>query len=182
MPVTPDDLKGPPVEADRGYEAAHTFVPEPAIDALANAPPMDGSRVREDGDLAGKKVLVVDDDVRNLFALTSLLEKRGLQVIPAGSAKEAFSLLEQHADIAVVLMDMMMPEMDGYEATRFLRAQSRYEELPIVALTAKAMPGDKDKAREAGCDDFVPKPVEQDDLLSVLRRWTKEGREHAHTG
>jgi CheY-like chemotaxis protein len=103
-----------------------------------------------------------------------------MKVVPAGSAKEAFNLLEQQPDIAVVLMDMMMPEMDGYAAARFLRRDPRYGKLPIVALTAKAMPGDKEKALDAGCDDFVPKPLERRHLLSVLHRWTKEERGHEH--
>ena len=87
-------------------------------------------------------------------------------------------MLDEHRDVAVVLMDMMMPEMDGYEATRELRGEDPRSRLPIVALTAKAMPGDKEKALEAGCDDFVPKPVERDHLIAVLRRWIRNAREH----
>ncbi len=105
-----------------------------------------------------------------------------MNVIPAGSAKESFALLEHHAHIDVVLMDMMMPEMDGYAATRVLRGDPRYARLPIIALTAKAMPGDRERALDAGCDDFVPKPVEQELLLSVLGRWVQEEPDHAPAG
>ena len=126
-------------------------------------------------DISGITVLVVDDDVRNLFAVTSLLERQGVHVVPAGSAKEAIDVLETNDDIELVLMDMMMPEVDGYEATRHLRRDARYKELPIVALTAKAMPGDREKALEAGCDDFVPKPVERLRLFTVIDEQVKRG-------
>ena len=175
IPLAPQDTK--PMTSDErkaSYETIHTMSPEAAVDAIAS-PGAEANPSLPASVLAGKKVLVVDDDVRNLFALTSLLEKRGLEVVPSGSAKEAFSLLEQHPDVSLVLMDMMMPEMDGYAATRSLKVDPRYRELPVIALTAKAMPGDKERALEAGCDDFVAKPVEQDQLLSVLHRWT-EGR------
>src|SRR5262249_7260501 len=121
--------------------------------------------------LKGKKVLVVDDDVRNLFAVTSLLERHTMQVLPAGNANEAYEALAHHPDVAIVLMDMMMPEVDGYQATRRIREQHR--RLPIVALTAKAMTGDREKALEAGCDDFVAKPVESERLVEVLEKWTR---------
>ncbi len=121
--------------------------------------------------LTGKKVLVVDDDARNLFAITSLLQRHGVRVLSASSALDGFDLLELNGDVVIVLMDMMMPAMDGYEATRRLRADPRYRHLPIIALTAKTMPGDREKALEAGCDDFVPKPVERELLFAVLGRW-----------
>ena len=117
------------------------------------------------------KILVVDDDVRNLFSITSLLEKRGAKVLPAGSAKEAFDLVERNKDVVLILMDMMMPEIDGYSATKTLREDPKYREVPIIALSAKAMAEDREKALEAGSDDFVPKPVEQDHLIGVLRKW-----------
>ena len=125
----------------------------------------------EAGDLHGRKVLVVDDDVRNLFAVTSLLERHGMKVVPAGSGQEAIEELENEPGIDLVLMDVMMPEMDGYQATREIRSRQRFQALPIVALTAKAMPGDREKTIEAGCNDFVPKPVESDRLLSTIRAW-----------
>ena len=118
--------------------------------------------------LAGHKVLVVDDDVRNLFAVTCLLERIGIQVVPARSGREGLQLLEQSQDIELVLMDIMMPEMDGYETTREIRARARSNTLPIVALTAKAMPGDREKCMEAGCNAFVAKPVQSEILLVTL--------------
>jgi CheY-like chemotaxis protein len=123
--------------------------------------------------LDATKVLVVDDDVRNLFAVTSLLEQWGAKVLPAKNAQEAFEVLERSPDVALVLMDMMMPEVDGYEATRQIRA--KHVELPIIALTAKAMPGDREKALDAGCNDFVPKPLDQNRLIAVLRQYSARG-------
>ncbi|HEY8432193.1 MAG TPA: ATP-binding protein, partial [Sandaracinaceae bacterium] len=121
--------------------------------------------------LEGMRVLVVDDDVRNLFAITALLEHYGVNVLPASNAEEAFDVLAREPNVSLVLMDMMMPGIDGYTATRRLREQPRFRELPIVALTAKAMPEDRDKALEAGCDDFLSKPIERERLLDVLHRW-----------
>jgi CheY-like chemotaxis protein len=120
--------------------------------------------------LDGSRVLVVDDDVRNLFAVTSLLERYGVQVMAASSAEEAFGILDRHPDTDLVLMDIMMPGMDGYQATQRIRQSERLAGVPIVALTAKAMPGDRDKCLEAGCNDFLTKPVEPDQLLSLLDR------------
>jgi CheY-like chemotaxis protein len=124
-----------------------------------------------EADLAGLHILVVDDDVRNLFAITSLLERYGIEVIPSRSAREAFTVLERRGDIDMVFMDIMMPEMDGYEATTRLRNDERYRNLPVLALTAKAMPGDREKCEEAGCTDFVPKPVDARQLVAAIRRW-----------
>jgi CheY-like chemotaxis protein len=121
--------------------------------------------------LSGRRVLVVDDDPRNLFALSSLLERHGARVLPASSAQDAFDALDENDDVAVTFMDMMMPEVDGYEATRRLRQDPRLRSMPIIALTAKTMPGDREKALEAGCNDFVPKPVEGEQLYSVVARW-----------
>jgi signal transduction histidine kinase/HAMP domain-containing protein/ActR/RegA family two-component response regulator len=118
--------------------------------------------------LTGKKVLLVDDDVRNLFAVMSLLERYGVSVVTAESAREGIDVLRQDPDVQVVLMDIMMPGMDGYEATRMIRSDERFAKLPIIALTAKAMPGDRDKCIEAGCTDFVPKPVVDDRLVASL--------------
>jgi len=120
--------------------------------------------------LVGKKVLVVDDDMRNIFALSSVLERRGMTVLTAGTGREAIELLES-TDVAIVLMDIMMPEMDGYETMHVIRQNASLRRLPIIALTAKAMKGDREKCLEAGASEYLAKPVNTDQLLSVLRTW-----------
>lgn len=124
-----------------------------------------------DPGLAGRKVLMVDDDIRNLFAVTSLLEGQGVQVLHAESGQEGLDLLEATPDVELVLMDIMMPEMDGYEATRRIRRQARFESLPIVALTARAMKGDREKCIQAGASDYISRPADNAQLLSLLRVW-----------
>ncbi len=126
---------------------------------------------RSDDHLVGKRVLVVDDDVRNIFALSSVLERRGMEVLTATTGREAIQTLESTDDLAIVLMDIMMPEMDGYETMRAIRAIPTFARLPIVALTAKAMKGDREKCLEAGASDYLAKPVNTEQLLSVLRMW-----------
>jgi HAMP domain-containing protein/signal transduction histidine kinase/DNA-binding response OmpR family regulator len=126
---------------------------------------------RSDDDLVGKTVLVVDDDVRNIFALSSVLERRGMNVLTASNGNEAVSILESRPDLAIVLMDIMMPGMDGYETMRVIRQEPSHRRLPIVALTAKAMKGDREKCLEAGASDYLAKPVNTDQLLSALRMW-----------
>jgi HAMP domain-containing protein/CheY-like chemotaxis protein len=126
---------------------------------------------RSDDDLIGKKVLVVDDDVRNIFALSSVLERRGMHVLTAGTGFEAIDTLEKTRDIAIVLMDIMMPEMDGYQTMQAIRLKPALRRLPIVALTAKAMKGDREKCLEAGASDYLAKPVNTEQLLSALRLW-----------
>jgi CheY-like chemotaxis protein/signal transduction histidine kinase len=121
--------------------------------------------------LVGKKVLVVDDDVRNIFALSSVLERRGMTVLTAGTGREAISTLESTPDVAIVLMDIMMPEMDGYETMQVIRQNTSFRRLPIVALTAKAMKGDREKCLEAGASEYLAKPVNTEQLLSALRMW-----------
>jgi CheY-like chemotaxis protein/CHASE3 domain sensor protein len=121
--------------------------------------------------LAGKKVLIVDDDVRNIFALTGLLEKYSMQVTYAENGKEGIQVLEQNPDTNIILMDVMMPEMDGYETTRQIRQNHKFKSLPIIALTAKAMQGDREKCIEAGASDYITKPVDTEQLLSLLRVW-----------
>jgi CheY-like chemotaxis protein len=124
-----------------------------------------------DAPLHGKKVLVVDDDIRNIFALNSLLERHNMQVISATNGQEAISLVENTDDLSLVLMDVMMPEMDGYETMRRIRSKPQFRLLPIIALTAKAMKGDREKCLEAGASDYVAKPVNTDQLLSLVRMW-----------
>jgi HAMP domain-containing protein/CheY-like chemotaxis protein/signal transduction histidine kinase len=124
-----------------------------------------------DEPLSGRKVLVVDDDIRNIFALNSLLERHSMQVITATNGQEAIKLVEGTEDLSLVLMDVMMPEMDGYETMRRIRSKHQFRLLPIIALTAKAMKGDREKCLEAGASDYVAKPVNTDQLLSMVRTW-----------
>jgi len=124
-----------------------------------------------DEPLADRKVLVVDDDIRNIFALNSLLERHRMKVITATNGQEAINLVESTEDLSLVLMDVMMPEMDGYEVMRRIRQQPPFRMLPIIALTAKAMKGDREKCLEAGASDYVAKPVNTDQLLSLVRLW-----------
>ncbi len=126
---------------------------------------------QKDPVLKGKTVLIVDDDLRNIFAVTSLLERHGVEVLRAENGRDALRLLEEPSQVDVVLMDIMMPEMDGYEATRQIRQMSGLEQLPVIALTAKAMKGDREKCIEAGASDYITKPVDSDQLLSLLRVW-----------
>ncbi|NYE43292.1 HAMP domain-containing protein/signal transduction histidine kinase/ActR/RegA family two-component response regulator [Streptomyces fulvorobeus] len=121
----------------------------------------------------GEKVLIVDDDIRNVFALTSVLEQHGLSVLYAENGREGIEVLEQHDDVTVVLMDIMMPEMDGYATTTAIRRMPQFAGLPIVALTAKAMKGDREKAIDCGASDYVTKPVDPDHLLSVMEQWMR---------
>ncbi len=124
---------------------------------------------RSDEDLVGKPVLVVDDDVRNIFALSSVLERRGMTVLTATTGREAVEILERTPDLAVVLMDIMMPEMDGFQTMQVIRQNASFRRLPIIALTAKAMKGDREKCLEAGASDYLAKPVNTEQLLSALR-------------
>ncbi|MFZ0661166.1 MAG: HAMP domain-containing protein [Acidobacteriaceae bacterium] len=126
---------------------------------------------RSDEALVGRKVLVVDDDVRNIFALSSVLERRGMTVLTAGTGREAIDIIESTPDLGIVLMDVMMPEMDGYEIMQVIRQKPQFQRLPIIALTAKAMKGDREKCLEAGASEYLAKPVNTEQLLSALRIW-----------
>jgi HAMP domain-containing protein/signal transduction histidine kinase/DNA-binding response OmpR family regulator len=126
---------------------------------------------RSDDAMAGRKVLVVDDDVRNIFAVSSVLERRGMQVLSAGTGREAIQTIESTPDLAIVLMDIMMPEMDGYETMQTIRQNPALRRLPMIALTAKAMKGDRERCLEAGASEYLAKPVNTEQLLSVLRMW-----------
>jgi CheY-like chemotaxis protein len=128
--------------------------------------------LHKDGEvLTGKRALIVDDDMRNIFAMTSFLERYEMTITPAENGRDALEVLDGDQEFDVVLMDIMMPDMDGYETMRRIRANPRYAELPILALTAKAMKGDKEKCIEAGASDYIAKPVDTEQLLSLLRIW-----------
>jgi CheY-like chemotaxis protein len=121
--------------------------------------------------LRGRKVLVVDDDARNIFALTSVLENQDMDVISATSGQSAIEVIQNNPDLDIVLMDIMMPDMDGFETMREIRRKAELRTLPIVALTAKAMKGDREKCLDAGASDYIAKPVNTDQLLSLMRVW-----------
>ncbi|MEV7774025.1 HAMP domain-containing protein [Kitasatospora sp. NPDC086791] len=138
--------------------------------------PVQPRPVNGDRRFDGQQVLIVDDDVRNVFALTSVLEQHGLTVLYAENGREGIEMLEQHENVALVLMDIMMPEMDGYATTEAIRRMPQFAGLPIIALTAKAMKGDREKSLEAGATDHITKPVETDHLLSVMHEWLSGDR------
>jgi CheY-like chemotaxis protein len=121
--------------------------------------------------LAGKRVLIVDDDVRNVFALASALEAHGMEVRFAENGREGLQSLQADPIVDLVLMDVMMPEMDGYETTRAIREVPELASLPVIALTAKAMQGDRDKSIAAGASDYITKPVDMDQLIALMRVW-----------
>jgi len=162
----------------KGVESPERLLDETALflhRVIADLPP-EKQRMLErlnqtDEALTGKKVLVVDDDVRNIFALSSLLERHGMKAISASTGQEAINLLKATPELSIVLMDIMMPEMDGYETMRRIREDSQFRMLPILALTAKAMKGDREKCLEAGASDYIAKPVNTEQLLSLLRIW-----------
>jgi CheY-like chemotaxis protein/signal transduction histidine kinase/HAMP domain-containing protein len=162
----------------KGVESPERLLDETALflhRVVANLPPEKQRMLerlhRSDDALVGKKVLVVDDDVRNIFALSSVLERRGMVVVTAGTGREAITMLESTPSIAIVLMDIMMPEMDGYETMQVVRQNPSFRRLPIIALTAKAMKGDREKCLEAGASEYLAKPVNTEQLLSALRMW-----------
>jgi len=162
----------------KGVESPERLLDETALflhRVIADLPPQKQRMLERlhnsDDALINKKVLVVDDDVRNIFALSSVLERRGMRVVTAGTGREAISMLESTPDLAIVLMDIMMPEMDGYETMQVIRQNPSLRRLPIIALTAKAMKGDREKCLEAGASEYLAKPVNTEQLLSALRTW-----------
>jgi CheY-like chemotaxis protein len=162
----------------QGVESPERLLDETALflhRVVADLPPEKQQMLdrlhRSDDALLGKKVLVVDDDVRNIFALSSVLERRGMTVLTAGTGREAIATIDSTPDVAIVLIDIMMPEMDGYETMQVIRQNPAFQRLPIIALTAKAMKGDREKCLEAGASDYLAKPVNTEQLLSALRMW-----------
>jgi CheY-like chemotaxis protein len=156
-------LLGSPVLAQRPEENGHTVSP--------------ASR-----QLDGATVLIVDDDVRNVFALTSALEMHGLRVLYSDNGAEGIRLLAEHPEVDIVLMDAMMPDQDGYETTRGIRRNQRFQDLPVVFLTAKAMPGDRESALAAGATDYITKPVDLDELIRLMARWVNATETEAARG
>jgi CheY-like chemotaxis protein len=144
--------------------AAHPGHADAAVPAKPVVEPFEGT-------FDGERVLIVDDDVRNVFALTSVLEQYGLSVLYAENGREGIEVLQGNDDIAIVLMDVMMPEMDGYATTSAIRRMPQYAGLPIIALTAKAMKGDQEKSIDSGASDYVAKPVDTRHLLGLIRTW-----------
>jgi CheY-like chemotaxis protein len=126
---------------------------------------------KSDAPLTGKRVMIVDDDVRNLYAITGVLETHRMDVYVAKNGRGAIDLLEQTPEADLVLMDIMMPEMDGYDTIRAIRRNAKFRNLPIIALTAKAMKGDREKCLEAGASDYISKPVNVEQLLALMRVW-----------
>jgi CheY-like chemotaxis protein len=162
----------------KGVQSPERLLDETALflhRVIADLPP-EKQRMLErlhqgDEAVAGKKVLVVDDDIRNIFALSSVLERHGMHTMIASTGQEAIDLIGRTPDLSLVLMDIMMPEMDGYETLRRIRATPQFRALPIIALTAKAMKGDREKCLEAGASDYIAKPLNTEHLLSLLRTW-----------
>jgi CheY-like chemotaxis protein len=158
--------------SERGSAPSH-----PGATAMVAEPPShrqpSSTPAVTDTRLAGRKVLLVDDDIRNIFALTSALENRGLEVLHADNGKAGLEVLHAHPNMDAVVMDVMMPEMDGYEAMRAIRQEPRFATLPIIAVTAQALKEDRDRCLAAGASDYLPKPADTDQLLELLRRWCR---------
>jgi CheY-like chemotaxis protein len=140
---------------------------------------LEGARRRE-STLAGRKVLIVDDDIRNIFSLTGVLEQHDVKVLHAENGRDGIELLESTPDVDLVLMDVMMPEMDGYETMRNIRARDHFRNLPMIAITAKAMKGDREKCIEAGASEYLSKPVDVDQLVSMMRVWLRHTDKGLH--
>lgn len=160
----------------RLLEEVRLFVHHVKDRASAHDAPMTKQSVTAEPDLAGLKLLLVEDDMRTVYSLSALLQSRGCEVLVAENGREALALLEQHEGVQCVLTDIMMPEMDGYELMGHLRANKRFKELPIVALTAKAMSGERERCLAAGASEYLSKPVDGAKLLSVVHAWTSGDR------
>ncbi len=165
--VVVKDVESP----ERLLDETALFLHRVVVDLPAQKQQMLDRLHRSDDALTDRKVLIVDDDVRNIFALSSVLERRGMTVLSAGTGREAIATIETTPDLAIVLMDIMMPEMDGYETMQVIRQNPQLRRLPIVALTAKAMKGDRERCLEAGASEYLAKPVNTEQLLSALRMW-----------
>jgi CheY-like chemotaxis protein len=184
-----DPIATPAAPAITATTAAVRTAPAPLDMPLLGSPVL-AHRPEENGhsvspasrQLDGATVLIVDDDVRNVFALTSALEMHGLQVLYSDNGAEGIRLLAEHPEVDIVLMDAMMPDQDGYETTRGIRRNKRFQDLPVVFLTAKAMPGDRESALAAGATDYITKPVDLDELIRLMARWVNAAETEAERG
>jgi CheY-like chemotaxis protein len=164
----------------KGPESPQQLFDETALflhRAVENMPPeqrriIERARRREAG-LAGRKVLIVDDDIRNIFSLTGVLEQHDIEVLHAENGRDGIEMLNSTPGIDMVLMDVMMPDMDGYETMRQIRSRESFRKLPMIAITAKAMKGDREKCIEAGASEYLSKPVDVDQLVSMMRVWLR---------
>ena len=162
----------------KGVQSPERLLDETALflhRVVGDLPPAKREMLRSlhqsDASLIGKKVLVVDDDVRNIFAISSILERHGMDVVTANNGQEAIEKVEADKGLAVVLMDIMMPGMDGYETIRRIRERDAWKKLPIIAVTAKAMTGDRERCIEAGANDYCAKPIDIDKLFELISMW-----------
>jgi CheY-like chemotaxis protein len=158
--------------------AAHIETAEPLLEIVPRGPAGDAApAARQVPELAGAKILIVDDDIRNIYSLTSVLESYDVEVLHAERGKDGILILEQTPGIDLALIDIMMPEMDGYETMQQIRERAALAEVPLIAVTAKAMKGDRQKCLDAGASDYIAKPVDIDLLLALLRVWIARARE-----
>jgi hypothetical protein len=162
--------------SDKRTPALPAPIPETPLEVTEAAEEPYTEQPIDDEVLSGRKILIVDDDVRNIFALTCVLEQYGIEVLYAENGREGIDTLDRNEDVDLVLMDVMMPELDGYATTEAVRRMPQFADLPIIALTAKAMKGDREKSIESGASDYVPKPVDADHLLDIMRAWLSRPR------
>jgi CheY-like chemotaxis protein len=156
---------------ERLIQEVNDVLEDPSAATASFQPGSNGGSESHDMSLAGRKVLVVDDDIRNIFALTAMLERHHMEVTAVDSGKEAIDALSDRGDFDLALVDVMMPEMDGYVTMTRMRELTTFQDRPIIALTAKAMKGDREKCIEAGASDYIAKPVNTPELLAMLRAW-----------
>lgn len=162
-------IKKNPKEFDKLIEETNVFLK--SVKENRNRKMLQNIPFQNTSNFNGKKILVVDDNQRNIYALSSMLEGYNLNIIHANNGNDAIKLLDANSDVDMVLMDIMMPEMDGYEATKHIRNREQYKDLPIVALTAKAMVGDREICIKAGMNDYITKPVDSNTLISVMNNF-----------
>ncbi|MFC0041695.1 HAMP domain-containing protein [Actinomadura rayongensis] len=176
LPPAEEQITAPAAPAEPAANGAEPVAEAPGGDEGAGEPALTGTFAEPPADyldtvLSGRKVLIVDDDVRNVFALTSVLEGYGMDVLYAEDGQAGINVLHRHPDISLVLMDVMMPGLDGYATTAAIRDMPQFADLPIIVITAKVMKGDRERSLESGASDYVPKPVDVDHLLDVMRNW-----------